>query len=104
MIDNLLSELALNGWLFNNCYQVDATLWRVNLRRPAPDGDYFSDWAEGETFAEALETCIAKLAEAEFTEAHIQAFGFEPAKSKLNTKSLLQSLGLTKSQPFTRRV
>ncbi len=104
MIDTFVSDILASGWLFNNCYQIDAHLWRVNLRRPVSDGDYFSDWAEGETFVEALEICMTKLAEAEFTEAHIQAYGFEPAKSKINPQALLKSLGLTKPQPFTRRV
>ena len=102
MLDELLADIAGSGWLLNNCYQIDATLWRVNLRRPIDGGDYFSDWAEGETFTDALEACMSKLSKAEFVEAHIQAYGVEPAKPKLRPQSLLQSLGLAK--PFERRV
>lgn len=101
MIDDLLAELASLGWLLNNCYQVDADLWRVNLRRPDPTtaGDWFTDWSEGPTFAEALEDCMIKLQDAEF-EAEVATVAMaEVVGPKL---SLSQRLGLTK--PFERRI
>lgn len=71
-VNTLLADLAVDHWLLNNCYQVDATLWRVNLRRPDDNGAWFTDWAEAPTFAEALEDCMSKLASAEFTTDPIQ--------------------------------
>lgn len=49
------------GWLYNNCYQHDNGSWRVNLRCPVDSGDYFTDWAEGETFEDAVEEAIGKI-------------------------------------------
>jgi hypothetical protein len=105
MIDDLIAEIASLGWFLNNCYQADATLWRVNLRRPDPanDGDWFTDWAEAPTFAEALELCIVKMAEAEFAETPPVVF----AKDRTPTQSsgLLAKLGLGKPKvPFERRI
>lgn len=93
MIDELLAEIASLGYLLNNCYQVDAALWRVNLRRPDPDddGDWFTDWAEGPTFEEALEDCLIKMIDAEFAPEPEIRFSGEPVKAKV---SLLQTLGL----------
>ncbi len=99
MLDELIAEIAEAGWLFNNCYQIDADLWRVNLRRPDGEGDWFSDWAIGPTFTEALEECMSKLAEAKFTESQIQAFSQAKPAPKTN---LLQALGLAK--PIERRI
>ena len=65
-MDELLADLAIQGWLVNNCYQVDGGLWRISLRRPTPTGDWFTDWAEGTTFEDALTECMSKLLDAEF--------------------------------------
>src|SRR6266702_957167 len=93
MLDELIAEIASQGWLLNNCYQIDTDLWRVNLRRPTGDGDYFSDWATGPTFVDALEECMSKLAEAEFAEAKAQTYSQAKPEPKTN---LLQALGLVK--------
>lgn len=101
MIDSLLTEIADSGWLFNNCYQIDATLWRVNLRRPADSGDYFTDWATAPTLAEALAECMAKLADAEFEEER------QPQVSKASgakPPSLLAQLGFQRPTINLRRL
>lgn len=102
MIDDLLAEIAGLGWFLNNCYQLDATLWRVNLRRPDPDndGDWFTDWSEAPTFEEALEDCIIKMRDAEFVVEPEIRFSGEPAKPKV---SLLQTLGLCRPK-IERRI
>lgn len=92
MIDTLLTELAEAGWLLNNCYQVDAALWRVSLRKPFGDGgEWYSSWAEGPTLLEALEDCMMKLNDAEFVEAQEITFGASLPEPKI---SLSQRLGL----------
>lgn len=103
MIQSLLDEIASFGYLFNNCYQLDDGSWRVNLRRPDPDGgDWFTDWAEEATFDLALETCMSKLSYAEFVESKSSKFVEAP---KEVGKGLLAKLGLLKKeQPFERRV
>jgi hypothetical protein len=103
MVDLLLAEIASNDWLLNNCYQVDVSLWRVSLRKPTNDGGVFcSSWAEGATLEEALEECMSKLAEAEFSEDIPQSFTREIEAAKVGGQSLLMALGLRK--PIKRRV
>jgi hypothetical protein len=107
MLDPLLSDVAEAGWLFNNCYQQDNGTWRTNLRRPNGKGDWFTDWAIGETLEDALTECMNKLATAEYKEELEIKYVTEkpsdlPVKPKLNPRTLLQALGLAK--PFTRRV
>lgn len=104
MIDELVADIAESGWLFNNCYQVDADLWRVNLRRPDGKGDWFTDWATGGTFAEALAECMEKLATAEFTEERPIGYSKEVAKAAQPKVDLLQALGLKKSKFDDRRM
>lgn len=97
-MDELLTDLATQGWLMNNCYQTDARLWRVSLRRPTPDGDWFSDWAEGDTLEDALCECMSKLQDATFAESTpISAFIEAPI-------NLLQAIGFAKpAAPIKRR-
>jgi len=66
-LDATFTDLASRGWLVNNLYQEAPALWRVNLRRPEGTGDWFTDWAYGETLEDALEECMSKLNDAEFT-------------------------------------
>jgi len=103
-MDEILAEIAENGWLFNNCYQVDATLWRVNLRRPDGNGDWFTDWALGPTFADALHDCMAKLAEAEWIEEHPVTFAQAADPAPVSGQSLLARLGLNKRPKVERRI
>lgn len=106
MLEELLNELASQGWLVNNLYQVDVALWRVSLRMPAYDGHYYSDWAEGETLIETLVTCIDKLDQAEFSVDPPQSWGKSVDKPAPPTgQSLLQALGLVKPKvKIARRV
>lgn len=91
--DDLLATLASAGWLINNAYQEDTGLWHVNIRRPTPDGDWFTDWAIADTFVEALEECMSKLLDAEFVPSK-EVVGFvEP--HPLNT-SLATALGINR--------
>ena len=87
-MDELLADLATQGWLVNNCYQSDAHLWRISLRRPTPNGDWFSDWAEGATMSDALTECMSKLLDAEFVLDAPITYSLEP------NQSLIQVLGL----------
>ena len=98
MIDDLLAEIAEAGWLLNNCYQIDAYLWRVNLRREVEDGAYFSDWAEGPSLEIALGECMDKLSQAEFVETTEQTYLQAKPKARIN----LLTLGLVK--PIERRI
>jgi hypothetical protein len=97
MIDELLSDLAAQGWLINNCYQPDGGLWRLSLRRPTPTGDWFSDWAEGPTFEDALTECMSKLLDAEFTADTPQQYSLEPKQSLIAVLGLLHA-------PLTRPI
>ena len=99
MIDDLLAQIASAGWLLNNCYQHDAGLWRVNLRRPVDDGDWFTTWAEGSTFAEALDEAMDKMAQAEYKANAKTSYLIDPSKP-----SLLTQLGLTRPAQPVRRI
>lgn len=96
----ILDDLAALGWLFNNCYQHDDGSWRVNLRRLDPNGDWFTDWATGPTFASALEDCMSKLHDAEFEPT--------PATNgiidKSKPKSFLDAIGLQTKTNVERRI
>lgn len=81
MIDELLYDLANQGWLVNNCYQVDAALWRISLRRPVPNGDWFTDWAEGTTLEDAITECMSKLLDATFAEDTPVTYTLAPEQS-----------------------
>lgn len=97
--DDLLAELATLGWLLNNCYQTSRSTFRVNIRRPTLDGNWFTDWAEADTFPDALAECMSKLLDAEFV-------ADEPAIAVAESprRSLLDALGLRPpSAPIVRR-
>ena len=102
MIDELLLDLANQGWLINNCYQSDPGLWRISLRRPTPEGDWFTEWAEGNTMEDALTECMSKLLDAKFTES-------EPIRASIESpRDLIAILGLlhaplTRQHPLKRR-
>lgn len=100
-LDDLFSEIATNGWLVNNLFQIDSGLWRCNLRKVVDDGSFFSDWAEAPSATEALEIAIVNMAEAEFV---VNA----PIRASIDTSkapSLAAALGLTKPKPtITRRI
>jgi hypothetical protein len=88
VIDELLNDLATQGWLINNCYQTECCLWRISLRRPQPNGDWFTEWAEGNTMEDALTECMSKLLDAEFALN-------EPIRHSVETsRSLVDVLGL----------
>jgi hypothetical protein len=107
-MDELLTDIAESGWLFNNCYQVDAALWRVSLRRPDGNGDWFSDWAEGSTLAGALHDCMAKLADAEWEEERevkvVSGIVRDDSTLDPSGQSLLARLGLNKRTKVERRI
>ena len=98
MISTLLADLATDGWLINNCYQSDATLWRLNLRRPDPSGEStsFTSWVEAPTFLEALEEAMSSYATAEsFPDPTITfTTDLTPPPPKPSAQSLLSLLGL----------
>lgn len=89
-----IAEVLALGWRFNNCYQTHGDLWRISLRRPTPGGDWHTDWAEGETFAEAIADCMSKLNDAVFVEdTEVKGYA-EPAPIHV---PLAERLGLNRS-------
>ena len=99
-VDDLLSDLSRGGWLVNNAYQTDDSRWRVNIRRPTPSGDWFTDWAVADTLADALCECMSKLLDATFTEEP-EVTGYIDTTP---IPDLLSTLGLKpKSAPIVRR-
>lgn len=94
MLEQFINFLLDEGWLFNNCYQNDAGIWRVNLRRPSGNGDYFTGWAESPSFLGALQACASKIEDATFHEEKKAVFSVtetQPKKADLNT--LLADIG-----------
>lgn len=103
-LDQLAQDIADAGWLFNNCYQQEPDLWRVNLRRTGLSGDWFTSWAEAPTLAEALELCIEKMGEAEFIEHKKASFAIDKT-ALVESSGLLGLLGLLKpKEPIRRRL
>lgn len=102
-LDEIIQEIAQQGWLFNNCYQYDAGLWRINLRRPDANGGWYTDWVEAPTLKDGLELCMEKLAEAEYVEDRAQSHSIDT--STPTTRSFLEGLGLLKPKaPLVRRI
>lgn len=94
------------GWLFNNCYQFDDGSWRVNLRKPDNDGAWFTEWAIGPTFADAVDDCISKLHDAEFRKdlpvtSSIDRSSVKPERPAFLAK--LISAAKPSSTPISRR-
>ena len=101
-LQEMIDEIAASGWLFNNCYQYDAGLWRINLRRPDGDGGWFTDWVEAPSLAEGLEACMDKLAQAEYFANQEQSHSID--KTKPDNRTFLETLGLLKPKaPLVRR-
>lgn len=89
-MDELFAELAGDGWLVNNLYQLDDGSWRCNLRRPDTDGDWFTVFAEAPSAYDAIAECMDQRQEAEFVVIKAQGFTID------TTKPSLLSLGLAK--------
>lgn len=99
MLDNLNSFLP-TGWRLTCLTCLDPE-WQAI----ATDDEHVA-LATGESIEMALENTAAKIQSYEFV-GRLFSLGRmyrEPTKPKLNPQALLQSLGLAKSQPFTRRV
>jgi hypothetical protein len=102
-LDEAVSEIAQQGWLFNNCYQYDAGLWRINLRRPDGHGGWYTDWVEAPTLIDGLELCMEKLSQAEYAEDPAQSHSID--RSTPTTRTFLEGLGLVKPKaPLVRRI
>lgn len=97
-LDATFTDLATRGWLVNNLYQEEPNRWRVNLRRPEGTGDWFTDWAYGETLEDALEECMSKLNDAEFTHEPETTHAAVPKAC-----SLAEALGLVPKSTGIRR-
>lgn len=107
-LDDLFAEISARGWLFNNLYHVnrddESPLWRANLRRPDGNGDWFTHFAKGPDLATVLETCITEMEHAEYIANQPQTFAIDTTPPP-EGKSLLDALGLAKSQPkLIRRI
>lgn len=102
-----ITLLIPDGWLVNNCYQMDDGRWRMNIRRPDGKGHWFTDWAEGSTLEIALEECISKLRDAEFYEKEEVSYKIAGEASENRGQSglkILQEIGLVKRVSINRRV
>lgn len=102
-LDELFADIAARGYRVNNIFQWPNGLWRVNLLRPNTNGDWFGDFAEAPTLAEAIEDAIALMNDAEFIHHDEPTWSLD--KSKPAAPNLLKSLGLLKPQePIRRRI
>lgn len=103
MIESLLTELADTGWTISWAFQYGPGEWRMSIIREedigGEQGSYLSACAFAPTFAEALEDCLSKRAEAEWEPSQKQSWAQEPKP----TTSLIAALGL-RSAPIRRRV
>lgn len=58
----LISQVAENGWLFNNLFQLHDRSWRCNLRFETEDRQghrtYFHEYADAETATEAVTAAV----------------------------------------------
>lgn len=101
MIEDLLTELSATGWTISWAFQYAPSEWRMSIIREedigAQQGSYTTACAFAPTFAEALEECLSKRAEAEFQPVNVIAFTKEPKAD------LASALGL-RSAPIKRRV
>jgi len=96
----IFEDIANFGWLVNNLYQVDAGLWRCNLRKPDATGDWFTNWAEAATLEDVLYEALFLTEAAEFTHTPESRITIDRSEAP----SLLAKLGLTrKPTPFTDR-
>lgn len=100
MIEDLLSELSSLGWTISWAFQYAPSEWRMSIIREedvgAAQGSYISSCAFAPTFAEALEDCLSKRADAKWEAAPKSLAQAEP---KLD----LQSLGLGRPKPRIER-
>lgn len=104
MIEDLLNDLSSLGWTISWAFQYAPSEWRMSIIREedlgSEQGSYISHCAFAPTFAEALEDCMSKMAEAEFEPRKPISWGKEPAATKID---LVSALGL-RSAPIRRRV
>jgi hypothetical protein len=103
LIEDLLTELADTGWTISWAFQYGPSEWRMSIIREedigSEQGSYLSSCAFAPSFAEALEDCLSRRAEAEFSPPHQQTWAQAPKP----TTSLIAALGL-RSAPIRRRV
>lgn len=108
MLEDLLLDLSTTGWTISWAYQHRLGGWRMSIIQEIDIGEeqgtYTTHCVDAPTFAEALEDCLAKRAQAEFEATTPTTFAKEPTIAK---PSLLAALGLhlpTTSSPIRRRV
>jgi hypothetical protein len=105
MIEDLLTDLAASGWTISWAYQWGPSHWRMSIIREEDVGEaqgtYLTHCVDAPSFAEALEDCMSKLAEAEFEPKATQNFTIEAPKASLAD---LISANLRPSPPIRRRV
>lgn len=106
MIEDLLSELSATGWTISWAFQYAPSEWRMSIIREedvgTQQGSYTAACAFAPTFAEALEECLSKRAEAEFQPAMPQGY-IKEILPITKPWDLASALGL-RSTPIKRRV
>lgn len=107
MIESLLAELDTFGWTISWAFQFAPDHWRMSITKISywngydqPDY-YVTHCADAASFAEALEDCMSKLADAEFVEGAKVDHSNEPTPKPQN---LLLALGLLKPIKIERRI
>lgn len=108
MIEDLLTELSASGWTISWAFQFSLGHWRMSIIQEIDVGEeqgtYLSFCPDAPTFAEALEDCLSRRADAEFKASQPITFSNEP---KSSGGSLLSALGLhlrPATSPIRRRV
>lgn len=103
MIEDLLIDLAESDWTISWAFQYSPGEWRMSIIREedigAEQGSYLAHCAFAPTFAEALEDCLSKRAEAQWEPSTPITWAQEPKPMQ----NLIAALGL-RSAPIRRRV
>lgn len=105
MIESLLAELSALGWTVSWAFQFAPDHWRMSIIQPSDIGEeigtYRTHCADAPSFAEALEDCMSKLADAEWEATLAPSHTNEPTPKPQN---LLHALGLLKPVKIERRI
>ena len=105
MISDLLDDLTTSGWTISWAFQFSADEWRMSIIREADigaeQGTYLSHCASAPSFESALEDCLPKRNDAEFTPSEAPTWSIDTApEPKLD----LSLLGLRPKVKIERRI
>ncbi len=107
MIEDLLSELDTLGWTISWAYQFSLGHWRMSIIRHEDVGEdqgtYLTHCVDAPTFAEALEDCMSKMAEAEWEPKQEQSYSMTTRSATIDLSDLIANMR-PPSAPIRRRV